>query len=88
MKNELTIYNPNGTFTEYRNIGHFQTLENGVSMFTVESDTVLMISSSPSVKKALPVGMTVKFKACFVYGDYSETADGEYEEPESDGGHW
>lgn len=73
MKNELTIYNPNGTFTKYRNVVHFQTLENGVSMFTAESDTVRIGSSSPSLKNALPVGMTVTFKSCFVYNDYSET---------------
>lgn len=77
MKNELTIYNPNGTFTEYRNVGHFQTLENGVSMFTAESDTVFTISSSPGLEKTLPVGTTVKFKSCFVYNDYSETELGE-----------
>ncbi len=87
MKNELTIYTPNGTFTEYRNVEHFQTLDNGISMFTVGSDTVSMDSSSPGVRNSLPVGMTVKFNFSFVYEDYSETDLREISD-ESDGGHW
>lgn len=89
MKNSLTIYGPNNTKNVFRNVENFQTLENGVSIFEVGSETVSMHGATFDYEsRSLPVGTRVKFKGDFAYYDYTQTAAGEYEEPKSDGGHW
>lgn len=89
MKNSLTIYCANTTKDVFRNVEHFETLENGVSIFEVGPNTKRLLGITYDYEdSSLPLGTKIKFKADFIYFEYSETASGEYVEPKSDGGNW
>lgn len=78
MKNKLTICNLDGTISEYRDVEHFQTLENGVIIFEFGPSTVHLDGITPNnIKSSPPAGTKVTFNGGFSYEDYSGTATGE-----------